>query len=300
MITIEARSHLRKKIAVRQQVTRHLLRHEPVKRHVVVQRLDQPIAPHPHVTQAIVLVAVRVCITRGLHPAQCHVLAIARRRQQAVHRLLVCPRRGVLQKSIQLRDRRRQPRQVKRHPPQERRLVRRRRRLQAFSLQPRQHKGINRIASPLAILHLWQRRLLRRHKRPMPIILRPLRARLQPLHQLRAILITEIPIRIRRRHLQIRIRARQPLEHFPVRQYPRLQRSHPVIQPQFPLPRLPVRPVAVVARIRQHWSDVSCKVQWSRRKTSQFSQQNHSNDAPIPHEFRTATLYQIQVQLKFG
>ena len=62
VVAVEARGHLREKIAVRQQVARHLFGHKPIKRHIVIERLDQPIAPHPHVTQAIVLVAVRIGI----------------------------------------------------------------------------------------------------------------------------------------------------------------------------------------------------------------------------------------------
>ena len=89
VVAVEARGHLREKIAVRQQVARHLFGHKPIKRHIVIERLDQPIAPHPHVTQSIVLVAVRIGIPRSLHPAQRHVLAIARRSQQPVDRFFI-------------------------------------------------------------------------------------------------------------------------------------------------------------------------------------------------------------------
>ena len=216
MIAVKARGHLREKIAVRQQVTRHLLRHKPVKRHVVVECLDQPIAPHPHVAQAIVLVSVRVRIARGLQPIQRHVLAVARRRQQSVDCLLVSLRRSVFEESVQFCNRRWQSGQIKSHSPQQGRLVRGRRRLQGLAFQPCLHKGIDAVAPPRGILHLRQRRPFGRHKRPMPVILRPGRASLQPLRQLRPIRRAEIAIRIRWRHLHIRIGARQALKHFPL------------------------------------------------------------------------------------
>ena len=77
VIAVEAGGHLCKKVSLRQEITCHLLGNKPIKGHVVIKRLDQPIAPDPHIAQPIVLVAISVGITRGLHPIQGHVLAIA-------------------------------------------------------------------------------------------------------------------------------------------------------------------------------------------------------------------------------
>ena len=48
---------------------------------------------------------------------------------------------------------------------------------------------INVVANPLGIFHLWQFRSIWWHECPMPIILRPLRTRFQPLRELRAIFV---------------------------------------------------------------------------------------------------------------
>ena len=69
VVAVEAGGHLGEKVSVRNQVTRHLLGDEPVEWHVIVERLDQPIAPHPHVAQSVVLVAIGVRVARCLHPS---------------------------------------------------------------------------------------------------------------------------------------------------------------------------------------------------------------------------------------
>ena len=176
MIAIKARGHLCEKIPIRQQVARHLLRHKPVKWHIVIERLDEPIAPDPHISKSVILISIRVCVARSLHPSQRHVLAITRRRQQPVHRLFVSIKRTVIEECVQFRNRRRQAREVKAHPPKQSRLVRLLRRLQFLPFQPRQHERINPVANPRAISHLRQHWSLGRHEGPMPVILRPLRA----------------------------------------------------------------------------------------------------------------------------
>ena len=76
MVAIVAGGDLSEKISIRQQVAGHLLGDKPVERHVVVERLDDPVAPNPHVAQAVVLVAVGVGVAGGLQPAKGHVLAV--------------------------------------------------------------------------------------------------------------------------------------------------------------------------------------------------------------------------------
>ena len=79
VVAIESRSDLGKEITIRNQVSRHLLDDETIKRHVVIQGANQPVAPDPHIAQAVILVAIGVGVARSLQPIKPHVFAIARR-----------------------------------------------------------------------------------------------------------------------------------------------------------------------------------------------------------------------------
>ena len=48
---------------------------ELVKRHVVVEGLDNPVAPRPHGALAIALISIRVCISGSIEPIPGHPLA---------------------------------------------------------------------------------------------------------------------------------------------------------------------------------------------------------------------------------
>ena len=102
---------------VRQQVARELLGRETVEGFVAVERPDHPVAPGPHRAWAIHLVAVRVGVAREIEPVGRHPLAVARRGEQAVHHFFKRLARRVLLEGVQLRHRRRQAREVKRHAP---------------------------------------------------------------------------------------------------------------------------------------------------------------------------------------
>ena len=70
---------------VREHVPGDLLDGELVKGLVRGERVDDPIAPAPHVAGRVGLVAVGVRIARRVKPADRHALGIARRRQQPIH-----------------------------------------------------------------------------------------------------------------------------------------------------------------------------------------------------------------------
>ena len=57
---------------------------ELIERHVVVQGLDQPVAPDPLPGVAVLLEAVAVGVAGGIEPGQGHPLAVMRAREQAV------------------------------------------------------------------------------------------------------------------------------------------------------------------------------------------------------------------------
>ena len=112
VITIEPGGDLLVQRSVGQQVAGQLLDRELVVGHVAIERVDHPVAPPPHEPLAVGLIAVAVGIARSIEPGERHALAILRRAQQPIDDLLVCVRRRVLQKRVELRWRRRQTDQV--------------------------------------------------------------------------------------------------------------------------------------------------------------------------------------------
>ena len=123
VVAVEAGGHLREKVSVWNQVARHLLGDESVERHVIVERLDQPIAPHPHVAQSVVLVAVGIRVARCLHPAYCHVLSVTWRVEQAIHHPRVGPGGIVAQECVEFSERWQQSGEIQRHATEQGGLV---------------------------------------------------------------------------------------------------------------------------------------------------------------------------------
>ena len=60
MVAVETGGHLGVEITVRKKISGHLLDHEPIEGHVRVERLDQPVAPDPHIAQAVILIAIGI------------------------------------------------------------------------------------------------------------------------------------------------------------------------------------------------------------------------------------------------
>ena len=106
------------KVASGSRSPAELLDRESVEWHVVVEGLDHPIAPAPHIARTVVLVAVSVRVAGGFQPAERHPLAEARRGQQALDRRSVGRWRLVRQELPDFLGGRRQAGQVERHPPQ--------------------------------------------------------------------------------------------------------------------------------------------------------------------------------------
>jgi hypothetical protein len=147
----------------RQQIACQLFNRELVEWHVAVEGIDHPVAPPPHVTLAIALVAVAVGIAGSFQPGIRHALAIAKRSQQSVHHLLESLRRLVGAEGIELRGRRRQANEIQAHAAQPGRAFGFLRRRQAFMFQPVQHECIDGIAHPGLLSHgrqHWPLRLL--------------------------------------------------------------------------------------------------------------------------------------------
>ena len=95
VVAIEAGGDLLIERCAGKQVAGDLLDGESVKGHVAIEGVDDPIAPPPHGTLGVCLVAVGVGIARGIQPADGHALAVSWGGEQAVHHLFVSLRGGV-------------------------------------------------------------------------------------------------------------------------------------------------------------------------------------------------------------
>ena len=85
VIAIERGGDLLRKSRTWQKITADLLDGELIKRHVRVEGVDHPVAPAPHPSLTVALVAARVRVTRGIQPADGHALAEAGTREQTIH-----------------------------------------------------------------------------------------------------------------------------------------------------------------------------------------------------------------------
>ncbi len=136
-----------------QQVARDLLHDEPVERHVVVQRLDDPVAVAPDRSRPVDRVAVRVGVARDVEPVPAPALAVMRRLEQALHQPAVRAGLRVARERANLLGRREQARQIQASPADERSTVRFRRGLQASLVEPRQHESIDGVGRSTRVPH---------------------------------------------------------------------------------------------------------------------------------------------------
>ena len=89
VVAIEPGGNLLVERGVGQEIPRQLVDRELVIGHVPVVGVDHPIAPAPHVAQAVDVVAVSVGVTRQIEPLHGHALAVVGRIQKLVDALLV-------------------------------------------------------------------------------------------------------------------------------------------------------------------------------------------------------------------
>ena len=257
------RGHLLFHRRLRHQITRQLVDRELVERHVPVIRLNHPVAPLPHAPLRVDVIPVRIRIPRRIHPVMRHVFAIRRRFQEPVHQSLVCLRPIVRQIRVHLLRSGRQPRQIQRRPPNQRRLVRLGRRLQPLLLQPRSHKCVDRVPRPLGILNLRKRRTLRRLIGP---VLLPFRPRTDPLPNRLDLFRGQALARLGRRHEILRFRRNHPLIHQTLLRRTRLDRMLVIpvglecirlqIQTQSGFSLLLVRPMTGKTIVRENRQDI--------------------------------------------
>ena len=114
MVAVEARGDALLECWVGQQIASQLLNDELIEGQIAVECFDHPIAPAPHVPLAVLLIAVCICITRRIEPAESHPFAVTRRSEQTINHFFVSVRRLVVEKIINLWWRGRQAGQIER------------------------------------------------------------------------------------------------------------------------------------------------------------------------------------------
>ena len=187
----ESRGHDLVLRGLRQLIARQLLDHKLVVGQIAVVGVHHPVAVKPDEAHRVLLIAVAVCVVRGIQPVARPALAIVRRIQQCGDRALdaAC---GVFLiscgKGIDLLRRGRQAGQVQVQAAQQRGGVCDRGRGESFFLEPLADEGINGVLRVPWHLRLHRclegpviRLLLQLHARAV----RPHRSGVDPLLQLR-------------------------------------------------------------------------------------------------------------------
>ena len=213
----------------------------------------------------------RVAVARGVHPRQRHPFAVTLARQQRVDELLVGARVGVVDKPLDRPRRRRQPGQVKAHPPDECPAICFPRRLNPLgSIRASVKKSIW-IPWPSAALHLGKLRTLGSDKSPMPL---PLRALLDPALDRGNLIRRQFFLGLLRRHAVIRIvrgdfLVQQTLGRFAWHDDPLVagaaEEAALDVESQLGLAMILVRPVALHAVMRQNRAHMHPKPKLLRR-----------------------------------
>ena len=146
-----------------------------VVREVLVERLDDPVAPRPHVRVAVGLIAERIRVACQVEPFLGHALAEMGGREQAVRNFLKRSRRAVRHEHIHICLPGRQTREIEASAANPVLARSSRRRLQVLLLEPGEHEEVKRSSGPACIGNLRKGNPVgHRHKRPVRLVLRPL------------------------------------------------------------------------------------------------------------------------------
>ena len=269
---------------IRQKITGQLLDGELIERHVVVERTNHPVAPGPHRTLAVTLIAVGVGVACRLQPVPRHAFAIGRRRQRAGHEPVPRAWLVVLKKTLHLSRSRWQAGQVEFQSADQRPAISPRVGHHTVGLQLAANKFINRVNPRLA-----KRRPLDPLERPMPP---PLGTLLHPLFQRLDLFRGQRPTHIRRRHQIIHIRSGDPGEQFALRRVGGVEHAEAVavalgielvVQPKITLARLlRIGAVTVKTLVRKDREDIPRKINRPRGNRPRGQQRQQHGDGERP------------------
>ena len=157
-------------VAVLELVARELLEHEAVVGHVLVERLDHPVAVLPRpALDAVALEAVGLGVAHQVEPVPSPLLAVVRARKQTIEKrrpreVGVGVPRG--QERLDLRGRRRQAGQVEVRAAKERKRIGLGRRSKPDLLELREDEVVDLVAAPLGVPHHRRLRLREIAERP--------------------------------------------------------------------------------------------------------------------------------------
>ena len=256
---------------IRQQVARQLFGGELVERLVLVERADHVIAVRRDVTRVVAVVSSRVGEPHEVEPVDRHPLPEVRRGEQPLDQLSIRIGPGVIDERGDIFRLRRESREVKRQPADERHAVGFRCRCQLVLSKCDVNKSIDRVASRAD----FSSRHSGLHERligPMPLPVRPL---LDPGVEDRLLPSVERLLGLRRRHHLFWIVVEDPTDQFalvglPRDHCPRLLRrpAQPefAVEPQIRLAGVVVRPVTGKAMLRQDRPHIAVELDPLRKR----------------------------------
>ncbi len=173
MVAVEARGDALGHRRIGQQIAGELFNQELVEGLVGVEGVDDPVAVGPDLAVVVEVQAVGVGVAGGVEPGTRHVLAIARRGEEAVKQPLVCAGRCVGEEGVGFFGRRRQAGEIKARAPEQRNAIGLRRRLDVFLLEAMEDERVDGVADAGLLRDRGDGRRLGRDERP---VLLPLRA----------------------------------------------------------------------------------------------------------------------------
>ena len=189
----------------RDQVSRQHLPGELIKRHVVIQGMNQPIPPGPHGSGRVILKSIGIGVSSSLQPIPCHPFSVPGRLEESINRFFVSIRRFVLQEFSHFGFGRWHACQVECHATKQLRSTCRPGRTQLLPFQSSEDEMINRVRRPGLQFHFRQTWFLRFDKGPMFL---PWRTVFHPASELFLFFLGQFDFRLRRRH-DVRLVVRQ-------------------------------------------------------------------------------------------
>ena len=155
---------------LRQKIAGHLFDRELVKRHVVINGLNHPVAVGPDCARRVVGVACRISITGQVQPLASPVFTVFGSSQQAVDNCFEGIFRLVCNKGLHFFQRRRKANHVQINTANQRFTIGFGGRLKVIIQHPAQDKVVHRVFDPRLIIggSVGDGRLLRLHIGPVP------------------------------------------------------------------------------------------------------------------------------------
>ena len=267
-----------------QQITRELPRDEFIPREILVEGLDHPIAPRPHLALAVHLKPVAVGVARDVEPVGRHALAVARRSEEPVNQAEQGVGRAVRGEGGGFSGSRGQAGEVEGHAANQRRAVGFRLERAIFSGESARDEPVEGRSGREARGERRRPNGGERDEGPVALIRRAL---VDPALEGGNFGRREArEFRFRRRHPFLLIRARDAQDQFALRALARKDHGGAVfhakraflgVEAQLGLAALFIRAVAVIAFVRQDRLHFAAKID-GRRGRGECGEHNESRE----------------------